>query len=561
MMSEPTPSPQPSPASGRGRNLASALLLLLLAPSVRAEPASPAALDVELRRATESLKMEGYPPPYFISLRVTDEIEEQRNFSLGQALESFRGDSRALSTDVRVGSYELDNHPLEPTAETHLVTLPFGEDAYALRHRAWTALDEDYKQAAAAFLRKQAQRVERGKADYETDDLSREPAAVYAAPEPAPAPPDPDLKQVTAAFRGNPSLLYSWATVKSRLRHERLVNSEGTRVETAPRAATLTMSAGSWAPDGIRLNVTRSWTAVGDGSLPSAEKLSSEAGTMQDELAALAKAEPASPLNAPALLDPSASAALFAALATRLEGEEQRNPEGGQTFRSKLGSAITPAFIGLVDDPTVERRAGEPLAGFYRFDDEGVPARRTPLIEKGVLKGFLLSRYPIVGFPRSNGHGRAAPGRRPTARFASLFVESAKTSSVEELKRRLREECRQRGKPFGFWIRHVTRWRQQAGSQEHQAFRALPELVYTIDAETGKETLIRGLDMVGTPLTAVARILAAGNDLETTNYMDDQTSGSVPASTVSGSLLIGEIETQRSEGKPERPPILPAPAP
>ena len=41
------------------------------------------------------------------------------------------------------------------------------------------------------------------------------------------------------------------------------------------------------------------------------------------------------------------------------------------------------------------------------IDDEGQPAQRVELVDKGVLKTFLMSRLPVASFAESNGHGRA----------------------------------------------------------------------------------------------------------------------------------------------------------
>jgi predicted Zn-dependent protease len=283
---------------------------------------------------------------------------------------------------------------------------------------------------------------------------------------------------------------------------------------------------------------------------------------MANRLRERAASAPIAPFNAPAILDPSISATAFLALGSRLEGEEQRNPEGGQTFRKELGSPILPSFLSLADDPTLGTYGGKALSGTYKFDEDGVPARRVSLIESGVLKSFLLSRYPVPDLPKlSNGHGRAATGRMPMARPGNLFVSSTKSEDVQKLKAALMAECRKRGKPQGLWIRRALSWSQQSTTGEHQSFRAVPEEVVLVDAKTGKETLTHGLDLVGTPRGLLSRVMATGNDAQAANFFDDQQSGTVSVGVVSPSLLIAEIELQRSEGKPTRKPVLPPPDP
>ncbi len=54
----------------------------------------------------------------------------------------------------------------------------------------------------------------------------------------------------------------------------------------------------------------------------------------------------------------------------------------------KIGEKIASGKITLIDDATLPG-----LFGTQPFDDEGVPSRRTPVIEKGVLKNYLLNTY------------------------------------------------------------------------------------------------------------------------------------------------------------------------
>ena len=46
------------------------------------------------------------------------------------------------------------------------------------------------------------------------------------------------------------------------------------------------------------------------------------------------------------------------------------------------------------------------------------------VVDKGVLKTFLLDRALLSRFDHSNGHGRAEPGYVPVSRQSNLVVES-----------------------------------------------------------------------------------------------------------------------------------------
>ena len=112
---------------------------------------------------------------------------------------------------------------------------------------------------------------------------------------------------------------------------------------------------------------------------------------------------------------------------------------------------------------------------------------------------------------RSNGHGRAEGTADPMGRMANLFLRSTKKVPVAQLKEMLLDEVRRQGKPFGLIIRDITGGSTNTSNFGYQAFKGQPRLVYRVDAKTGAETLVRGVEMVGTPLTTVSRIVATSD--------------------------------------------------
>jgi len=275
---------------------------------------------------------------------------------------------------------------------------------------------------------------------------------------------------------------------------------------------------------------------------------------------ALRNAAVLDPYTGPALLAPKAAGVLFhEAVGHRLEGERQNDDKDGRTFKNQVGKQIIPSFLSIEDDPTRARWGDKSLNGHYQFDDQGVRAQRALLVEDGVLRNFLLSRAPVPGFNRSNGHGRAAAGRDPIARMANLIVRSSRTRPLPELKQMLIEEARRQGKPFGLLIRDVTGGNTDTSGYAYQAFKGQPRLVYAVDAKTGEERLVRGVEVVGTPLTSINKIVATGDEQRIFNGYCGAESGFVPVSTVAPAVLVQEIELQRTRKDSGRPPLLPSP--
>lgn len=534
-------------------------VVLALCAAARAESgAVERALDAELGRAVKQLDEPGYPPPYFVGVSAIDLDTFEQRCSMGATSSSSTYHQRIIVPDVHVGDYAFDSHPVSPPANFAGSQATAEDNEFALRHDLWLMFDSSYKSATADFLRKQAMRVQRGKTEYDFDDLSREtPRSRPSAPPPSPWPAgslESLCESASGAFRAAPGLLEATAEVQRKSVWQRLRNSEDFRVDMGREIAELELSAVDISTDGLKLYATRRFTASSAKDMPAAYEVESQAREMIADLDALKLAQTTSPFSAPTLIDPSVSAAVVLAFGLRLSGEEQRDPGGAQIFKGKVGKAVLPEDFELEDDPTVDSFQGKPLVGHYEFDDQGIQPQRVALITDGILKGFLLSRYPVIGFPNSNGHGRAFAGYHPVGAPGNLFLRSKKPLPEKKLLELLREECRKDGKPYGIWVKKLRRFAQQQGTGGHGSIRLMPEMLYLVDAKTGALTLVRDLDMVGTPLDLISNILKAGDDVQAQN-MD----WNVPVSVVVPSLLLADGELQRAETKPEKHPILPPP--
>jgi len=68
------------------------------------------------------------------------------------------------------------------------------------------------------------------------------------------------------------------------------------------------------------------------------------------------------------------------------------------------------------------------------------------------------------------------------------------------------------------------------------------------------------VDIVGTPLAALTKIVATGDTVEVFNGYCGAESGYVPVSAASPAILTSELEVQKKQSSTDRPPILPPPA-
>jgi TldD protein len=545
-------------------------------------PAGLLALEEEVRRAMTELGKAAQPgkpaarasqPPYFISYEMFDRDETLVSASYGALVQSSARRTRVLDTDVRVGGYELDStHPLRSDsfdfggfAGERAVPLPLEDDTGAMRAVAWLDTDRRYKSAAEALLKIRTQRTLKAAEEDQSDDFSREQPVVYLG-QPARLTVDRPtwearMRALSARFRGHGAIHDSQVTLQVSTVNRWMVNSEGSLVQDGRSYVRVFLQADTRADDGMELERFESFDAASFAALASGPEMDRAADSMIADLEALRRAPLADPYIGPAILEGRAAGVFFHEIfGHRVEGHRQKNEDEGQTFAKKVGQPVMPAFISVYDDPTLTRIGGAELNGFYRFDDEAVPAARVVLIDHGVLRGFLLGRSPTRGFDRSNGHGRRQEGRAVVSRQGNLLVEPAQTVSLAELRRRLAAEARSQGKPYGLLFRDISGGFTNTQRGGPQAFKVLPILVYRVFVDGRPDELVRGADLVGTPLAALTKILAAADDFQTFNGYCGAESGFVPVSATSPSILVEQIEVERKDKGNEKPPLLPAPS-
>jgi predicted Zn-dependent protease len=337
------------------------------------------------------------------------------------------------------------------------------------------------------------------------------------------------------------------------------VNSDGSELQTSSAYYRLILSAYTKAEDGMELPRYESFIAFTPDGLPDDATVLKSVDKIIADLQALKKAPVADPYTGPAILSGRSSGVFFhEVFGHRIEGHRQKNEEEAQTFKKKIGEKILPDSFSVYFDPTQRQLGKTQLAGYYLYDNEGVKARRVDVVKNGVFENFLMSRSPIVGFEHSNGHGRSQPGLAVVARQSNLVVTTSQPVSRDALKKMLLQQIKQQNKPFGLLFEDIEGGFTMTQRFVPNAFNVLPVMVYRIYPD-GREELVRGVDLIGTPLTVFSKILAADDDVQVFNGVCGAESGWVPVSASSPDILISQIEAQKKEKSQERPPILPPP--
>lgn len=534
------------------------------------EPSAPM-LDImqqELDRAVGNLSDAGNTPMYYLQYSVTELHDFNLTASNGAFNAPWSSDSRYLDVDVRVGNPELDNtHEIRSDnwrdnyTPRRLVDIPLVEDSDAIRAALWAETEYQFQKAQERFTKVLTNR----QVKVEEQDLS----ADFSATEPQQYVEAGEVTGIdTAYWRGimeraakyfmEYSFVYDsdvWLSTTDKLTY--MVSSEGHRLQHRACYLRLGLDVSGMADDGMELYRSEIFSNAAMGHMPTEAEIMAAAQRLVGELEALINAPLVEPYIGPAILVNRASGVFFHEIfGHRMEGHRQKSETEGQTFTKKVNEQILPEFISVYDDPTLLNWGDTDLRGYYKYDDEGVRAERVSLVENGILRRFLCSRSPIENFPTSNGHGRRQHGYDVVSRQGNLVIESSNTVSFDRLRDMLIEECRKQEKPYGLIFYDISGGFTMTGRRGPQAFKVLPLLVYRVYPDGRPDEVVRGVDIVGTPLTSFSKIIVTGDDYDVFNGTCGAESGMLPVSAVSPSILVSEIEVEKRQKEQEKPPIL-----
>jgi len=519
------------------------------------------------------LKDAGTAPLYFLCYRVYDTDEATVDASFGALDISNRTHHRILDVEARVGSPQVDStHKLRSPASMDFSGLEFGrpqdipldDNEAAIRTSLWLSTDAAFKSAQKSFIEVKANRDVRVSEEDQSNDFSSAKPIVSAEKLQVLSVDlekwNERLRKLSAIYKEYPQITESMVELNTSCVRKYIANSEGSRVQTSSLQARVITSASAISDDGMVVRLYDSVDTLDPANLPDDTQLEQRIRKLASAVTALRNAHMAEPYVGPAILRSRAAGVFFhEILGHRIEGHRQKDEEEGRTFAKKVNEQIMPSFISVIDDPTLTKLGDKALVGHYDFDDEGVAAKRVNIVDKGVLKNFLMGRSPINKFDESNGHSRAEPGHKPVARQGNLIVQSSKSVPYDELRHMLIEEAKKQGKPYGLVFDEIAGGFTITQSFMPQSFQLLPLEVTRVYVDGRPDELLRGVNLVGTPLASLETVMGAASDVDTFNGVCGAESGWVPVSASSPSLLVRTLETAREWKEQNKPPLLPPP--
>jgi predicted Zn-dependent protease len=528
-------------------------------------------LKEELSRSMTVLTEKGSPPPYFIGYQMRETHSIAIGASFGALSYSNRGKTRLMDIDVRVGNHKLDNtHQIRGSQfgldynYSHPISICIENDPDAIKSDIWLETDRRYKAAVERMIQIQANKGVTVKEEDSSNDFSVEtPHNFNGSPATLTADKktwEKKLKNFSLPFKNYPEIHTAEVSLSAVAETKYFVNSEETELIHGRTHWRITIIATTRADDGMQLYKTETFDARNPENLPDDNVIEESVKKVIDDLLALRTAPLMEPFTGPAILSGRASAVFFHEIfGHRIEGHRQKDENEGQTFTKMVNKEVLPPFISVYDDPTLKKYDSVDLNGHYLFDDEGVKSQRVALVQNGILKNFLMSRSPIEGFDRSNGHGRSQAGRPPVSRQGTLIIEPSKTVPMKTLRKKLLQECKAQGKDYGLLFDDISGGSTHTQRFSAQSFNVTPIMVYRVYVDGRPDELVRGVSLIGTPLTSFSKIIACGGQPGIFNGYCGAESGTIPASAISPPVLTTQIEVQKTYKESDKPPVLPSP--
>lgn len=527
-------------------------------------------LEEELKRSHQALKHRRRPGAYYISYLFRNHLNHRLWGRLGAINESRSSVNNAVYCDVRVGSYRYDNitdgglNDNSDRDESYdYVNMPVEVSKDAVKFGLWKLTDARFREAVEQYYERKS-----GELHFMTPypGLSARKKQGPVRDFRYRSFPELDLdywqyliRKVGNLIKKYHSIQNSWFEFSAQNRQSIFVSTEGSRILN--QLGIYQLSAHLWLLSRRGEGISQELNLIeGDPTdLPGEKEFIKFIKSRIDLLLSVQKAPRLNSYSGPVLLAPDAAGVFFhEVVGHRLEGSRLLSTDEGATFKDLRGKQIAPDYIDIIDDPLQTQFDKRRMIGHYRYDDEGSPAKAATLVERGVLRNFLTTAAPLPGQKTLNGHARNQRFERPISRMGNLFIINHAPVSADDMRRMFIEEIRRQKKPFGIYIKEVLGGETGTDSYDFQAFKG--EIHHAVRVfPNGREEPVRGVDFVGTPLSALDAVVCMGDEPHLDNSYCGAESGMVPVSTVSPAMLMRNLELQGKDQERFTQYLLPLP--
>ena len=550
-------------------------LLALIASQLPAQDKMLDLLKAELKSQMATLQKGEYPP-YYMNYRVLDNNTRIIRSSMGATNNIEENKQVMFVPQVRIGSPEFDN--FHESQNGVMISRFVGPPTILLPKDLQNGMEsfkQIIKEEVNSRYRFAVNSLDRAKAKkgVQVENLDKSPDFTKAKAEKYFEPAlkeekialdleawQKKLNKYSGLFAENKDIISANSTLTYKIWRKYFVSTEGAEIAENRVYINMSIRAITMADDGMELPLHTSYFAFSLDELPSEAEIIKDIKEMSAKLSKLKVAPLVQPYTGPALLSGSASGVFFHEIfGHRVEGQKMKSDADGQTFKNMVGESVLPKSLSVYMDPTMKKYHGNPLNGYYIFDDQGVRGERVEVVKDGILRNFLMTRTGLDGFPKSNGHSRTEFKNDPTSRQSNLIVETNDYKTDAELRKLLIAEAKKQGKEYGYFFKAVTGGFTQTGRTGANSFNVTPLEVYKVFVDGKADELVRGVDMIGTPLSMFSNIEYAGGDFEIFTGTCGASSGNVPVTAISPTILVNKVELQKKAKPTVTPALLPRP--
>lgn len=465
---------------------------------------------------------------YFIAMHVLDTKQLTMTYREGKFVEK-EEDDRGLTTQVRVGDMHLDNFGNKIKVKHNFM----GKLPKRFMYAPFTRLPTNCSSTSEVknlMLKDLTDTYNESLSDYSNiqhadplpfESFSKTPVSIYYEEPLCVLSSDKTKESLRAYVKeiGNlidqqEELSNSKVTLTLTLRRNIVMNTEGTLTAQNATIYRLAISTSTQTEDKKEESLTSYFYAYRLKELPSIAELSGRIADQSARTQAKAQAPAGEEYDGPLLFSAQASGVLMHTLVGfYLQAETWKvylNP-----IQKRVGERILPQEISICYAPSQKYRKGEPLMGYYRYDDEGTAAQSVTCIKDGIFCQPLMGRAPVDAFAGSNGHARAGLGADPSPRQSNMFVTSSKKYTEAELRDLFIQELRRTGREYGYYVRLMD-------NDHHCSYRigsAYPPVreLYKVYVDGRPDTPVRGLTLMEDHWEMIRNIVAIGGKQEVTN--------------------------------------------
>lgn len=198
--------------------------------------------------------------------------------------------------------------------------------------------------------------------------------------------------------------------------------------------------------------------------------------------------------------------------------------KGASVFCGKLGQKVAHESVTAIDDGTMQNEWGS-----LNIDDEGLPTQRTTLIEKGILKSYIVDQMGA----KQTGYAATGSGRKqsykyaPASRMRNTFIDKG-TDRFEDMVKDV---------DFGLYAKKMGGGSVSPATGDYN-FSVLEGYII----RNGEiQEAVKGACLIGRGIETLGHIVKVSDNLKLATGMCGSVSGSIPAAVGQPEILVSKM--------------------